>query len=486
MATNTIAKHSLIFQSKNLAAAGIAQLRRQLGGLGNQASQTQASMATMASKIKRSIVGLGLIGGAGFGLKLAADAEKSRVAFEVLVGSAGEAKRVMEDLRKFSAETPLQFPELQGAARSLVAFGESTDTVVDTLRTLGDISAGVNAPIGEIATIYGKARVQGRLFAEDINQLSERGIPLVRVLANQFGVTEAAIKKMTSDGQINFSHLEQAFKSMATEGGLFAGLLAAQAETVAGKYSTFKDNVTDLAKAFGETLLPAANKVLEQSLVLIQSLQNLDAATVKNVVVIGAFAGGVVATVAIIPKVIAGIRLFITALRSLASAAILTQSVTGVGLAKVLVSVAAGAVAARAASKAFDKLADTTGEVKESTANAKDAVKSLAANMAAANDRSKGMAANAKKMADESEKAAAAHKSIEESVKRTRQQSLSVGAVTLNSNEGFSATVGGIQRQLQDRSTRNSDRMVDELTELNSQMDQLVDKPVIVVRKVKF
>jgi hypothetical protein len=38
-----------------------------------------------------------------------------------------------------------------------------------TLRRIGDVSAGVQAPISEIAELYGKARVQGRLFAEDIN-----------------------------------------------------------------------------------------------------------------------------------------------------------------------------------------------------------------------------------------------------------------------------------------------------------------------------
>jgi hypothetical protein len=52
--------------------------------------------------------------------------------------------------------------------------------VPETLRRIGDVSAGVQAPVGEIVELYGKARVQGRLFAEDINQLTGRGILIIQ------------------------------------------------------------------------------------------------------------------------------------------------------------------------------------------------------------------------------------------------------------------------------------------------------------------
>ena len=81
--------------------------------------------------------------------------------------------------------------ELADAGRKLIAFGESADSVPETLRRIGDVSAGVQAPVNEIAELYGKARVQGRLFAEDINQLTGRGIPIIQQLARQFGAAGA-------------------------------------------------------------------------------------------------------------------------------------------------------------------------------------------------------------------------------------------------------------------------------------------------------
>ncbi|MCP5535382.1 MAG: hypothetical protein H7A51_04010 [Akkermansiaceae bacterium] len=42
----------------------------------------------------------------------------------------------------------------------MIAFGEGADTVPETLRRIGDVSAGIQAPVNEIAELYGKARVQ--------------------------------------------------------------------------------------------------------------------------------------------------------------------------------------------------------------------------------------------------------------------------------------------------------------------------------------
>jgi len=107
----------------------------------------------------------------------AANFEQTKIAFTTLIGDAAKAEETLARLRKLGAETPFEFPELADAGRKLIAFGEGADTVPETLRRIGDVSAGIQAPIGEIAEIYGKARVQGRLFAEDVNQLTGRGTP---------------------------------------------------------------------------------------------------------------------------------------------------------------------------------------------------------------------------------------------------------------------------------------------------------------------
>lgn len=209
--------------------------------------------------------GLGLAGivGIGAAIKSAftgyAAMESSQVAFETLLGSGTKAKILMEDLAKFGAETPFQLPELTAAGKNLAAFGMSADTIVPKLRQIGDISSLLNQPIGEMATLYGKAKVAGVLMSEDINQFTERGVPLIQTLASQFGVAEVSIKKMASEGKISFAHLDQAIGTLTSAGGRFAGGMEKQSQTLGGMWSTLSDNVGMTLTKIGESIVNAFN-----------------------------------------------------------------------------------------------------------------------------------------------------------------------------------------------------------------------------------
>ena len=231
----------------------------------------EKSMNTMTGKLKsmsdkalpasRAVAGgLIAVGAAALGLgakavSLAAEIEQVEVAFSTLLGSEEATGKMIKNLQDFAASTPFQFPGLADAARSLVAFGVDADETIPTLKRIGDISAGISAPIGDIAEIYGKARVQGRLFAEDINQLTGRGIPIIGELAKQFGVSESEVRKLTESGLVNFEHLEQAFIALTSEGGKFEGMMEAQSQTVAGKWSTLKDNIGLTLTSIGQTII---------------------------------------------------------------------------------------------------------------------------------------------------------------------------------------------------------------------------------------
>lgn len=190
-------------------------------------------------------------------IRKAAEMEQVQTAFSTLLGGADKAKAALSDLKDFAAKTPFEFPELADAARSLIAFGIEQKDLIPTLRAVGDVASAVGAPIGEIAEIYGKARVQGRLFAEDINQLTGRGIPIIQELAKQFGVAETQVKGLVEKGSVNFSNLEAAFVSLTSKGGKFFGMMDQQSQTVAGRWSTLKDRFNELLTGIGEKMLPA-------------------------------------------------------------------------------------------------------------------------------------------------------------------------------------------------------------------------------------
>lgn len=220
-------------------------------------------IATSALKFGSILGGLGAGAAIGGMVKMASDTETLGVQMKVLTGSTAAASKVMGEINAFAAETPFESMEISTAARQLLAFGGSADTVVDELRMLGDIAAGTGQPLGELSELYGKAKVQGRLFGEDINQLTGRGIPVIGALARQFGVAESEVKGLVEKGQVGFPELQAALASMTGDGGKFSGMMAEMSQTTAGKFSTFVDNVKLLGVELGTQVLPYANQFLD-------------------------------------------------------------------------------------------------------------------------------------------------------------------------------------------------------------------------------
>lgn len=174
--------------------------------------------------------------------------EQTSVAFQTMLGDANQAKALLGQLSAFAAATPFEFPEIADAGKKLLAFGVAASDIEPSLRRIGDIASGIGAPIGEIAELYGKAKVQGRLFAEDINQFQGRGIPVLGELAKVLGVSEAQVKSMVEKGKVGFPELQKAFENLTGEGGKFAGMMARQSTTIAGLFSTASDTVMQLGR----------------------------------------------------------------------------------------------------------------------------------------------------------------------------------------------------------------------------------------------
>jgi tape measure domain-containing protein len=200
--------------------------------------------------------GGGIMGALAWPVKLAANLELTHAAFTTMLKDGDAAQALLDRLQAFAASTPFQFPELADAARSLLAFGGSSETVTDELRMLGDIASGINAPIGEIATLFGKIRVDGRVMSEDLNQLGGRGIPILETLAEVMGVNAQEVRKLASEGKIGFAEVQQAFGLLTAEGGLFAGGMERASKTLSGLWSTLLDNVAQAVLPIGQELLP--------------------------------------------------------------------------------------------------------------------------------------------------------------------------------------------------------------------------------------
>lgn len=246
---------TITLNGKDDASDEIRSVMRSLRGLEGTAKFATKAIAAVwgANMLKDSVM---------WGIRLTASMENLNVQFTTMLGSGDKAKALMADLNNFAAVTPFETEELAEASKMLLAFGVSQEQIIPTLTRVGDIAAALGIPLTELSEIYGKARVQGRLFAEDVNQLTGRGIPVTREFAKQFGVAESEVRKLVESGKIGFAQLEKAFVDLTAEGSQFGGGMAALSETLEGKWSSLVDEVKMMAVALGDSVMPAMKETV--------------------------------------------------------------------------------------------------------------------------------------------------------------------------------------------------------------------------------
>ena len=147
------------------------------------------------------IAGAGMVGGL---VKMAGEFEQTTIAFTTMLGSAEEAKKLLKELADFAAKTPFTIPGIEASAKQLLAMGIEVDDLLPTLKSLGDISAGLNVPLDRLALNFGQVRIQGKLTGRELRDFAIAGVPLVAELAKNLGVAEDEIASMVSAGDIGF------------------------------------------------------------------------------------------------------------------------------------------------------------------------------------------------------------------------------------------------------------------------------------------
>lgn len=100
------------------------------------------------------------------------------------------------------------------AAGSLVASGVAIegegDALEQALTAISGVAAQTNSDYDSIANIFTTVAGNGRLMSDQLNQLSSRGLNAAATIAKVLGTTEANVRTMTSNGEIDFETFSNA------------------------------------------------------------------------------------------------------------------------------------------------------------------------------------------------------------------------------------------------------------------------------------
>lgn len=263
---------------------GYQRVRRQMGDFGDSAGTAGGRFSAMNNIIQGVFQGIGqaIMGAIGkvvefgkqaviTGIQYNAMMEQSEIAWTTILGSAEKAVETMQTLQQLGAETPFEFEELDSTAKLLNMAGFDGEELFKTLVNVGDaVSAiGGNGEVLEgIGTAIFQMATKGKVSAEEMNQLAERGIPAWGILADKMGVSTGELMDMVSSGKM----LADDVIPLLVEGlgEKFGGSMEKQSQTFNGLMSTMRDNfkmmmaeatkgLTDLIKSY----LPAVIDLLQ-------------------------------------------------------------------------------------------------------------------------------------------------------------------------------------------------------------------------------
>lgn len=238
------------------------------------------------------------------GVRIAADIEQAKIAFEVMAGSAEKGRQILGQVRDFAASTPITFEAAQKSAKTLMQFGVESDKVASTLRMLGDIAAGDSNRLEGLALAFGQVAAAGRLTGQETLQMVNQGFnPLKQMaedMAKQFGGLAddyfPNLKLQMEQGQIDFEVFALSIEAATSAGGRFAGMSDRMGETFSGATNQMYGAMQAFADAMGEGLLPRMAEFVHSITKIIefgtQMVRVLDQTDVKIMLVAGAALAG--------------------------------------------------------------------------------------------------------------------------------------------------------------------------------------------------
>ncbi len=252
----------------------VAKANNEISKQTKQMRETASAAKEAANGTKTLANGLKLIKGiaAGYaGKKLFdvligtnKDYEQALTSFEVILGSADKADKLMSDLEKFASVTPFNTEDVQKASTMLLGYGVEAENLLDIMGRLGDLSQGSAEKLDRVSLAYGQMLAKGKVTGEEMRQLIEAQVPLLQGLADYLGKSTAEVQDMVSKGAVGINDLNGAIVKMTSEGGKFFNMMEKQSETMSGKLATLEDNISIIGRNIGEETFQALKGELEE------------------------------------------------------------------------------------------------------------------------------------------------------------------------------------------------------------------------------
>ena len=219
---------------------------------------------------------------AKMGVEYNAQIETYQTALTTLTGSAEEANKIIEQVKKDAASTPFEVASLVKGNQLLISAGLSAEQARDDILALGNaISAtgGGEEELSRMVINLQQIKNVGKASALDIKQFAYAGIDVYGLLADYTGKTREEV----TDLEISYEDLTGALKFASKEGGKYFNAMEKQSKTFNGQLSNLKDNfmaflgevTIPMFTFLKDEVLPVINGILDGTLGIDEGINKL-------------------------------------------------------------------------------------------------------------------------------------------------------------------------------------------------------------------
>lgn len=245
-------------RSANTAGSGVSGMASQFAAASAKATVLANMLTSLGTKAVSFAKGF-----VEMGISYNAQIEKYTTGFTNMLGSAQAAQEAMQAIQEDAARTPFDVASLTQANQLLISAGENAAYSRKVINALGDaVSAtgGGNAELSRMAANLQQIANVGKAATIDIKQFAYAGINIYQILADYTGKSVQEVQKMT----ISYDLLSQALIAASEEGGRYYNAMDTQSQTMNGRISTLKDNVSQLAGLLTGNLTSALGGVISK------------------------------------------------------------------------------------------------------------------------------------------------------------------------------------------------------------------------------
>ena len=124
--------------------------------------------------------------------------------------SASEVEAIMDDALDSVRGTAFGLDAAAGvAARAITAGIKPGEDLRRTLSAVADAAHIAGTGLDDVGEIVAQVATRGRATLDEFNRLEDRGIPILKYLADQYDVTADAARDMVSRGEVDFATFRQ-------------------------------------------------------------------------------------------------------------------------------------------------------------------------------------------------------------------------------------------------------------------------------------